>query len=102
MTRIIVIIALAIGLPAATCNPTPPAPTPIPTPASEGDAGTSDYVYEQACASLHRAECDEGSDPHCASALKNGAAITPVPIKCLTAAWTKSQVRACGPFVKCP
>lgn len=77
--------------PVADAGP-PPAPVDASTPAVA------------ACANLAALGCPEGAAATCAPTIDHVLAVklTPLNVACLTSAKSKTAVRACGPFVRCP
>lgn len=104
---------------AATCQtgPFPPQPNPDPVPfppepmggaapvvvADAGPAFDTDPSVRAACDNLAALHCVEGM-VGCYRVLQRAldTRVTLVPLACLVGASSKSDVRACGPFVACP
>lgn len=70
---------------------------PSPLVATSGD------IYVDACASLARAGCLEGTSTNCSDVLRRADTerFVDFHVTCLVAARSKSAVRDCGPEVEC-
>ncbi len=106
---------LALALVALTSCP-PPAPpldppdvtSPDASAAPEGgpeaiDSAFLGDVYDRACATLNRVQCNEGAYPQCAEIMRAAASRRLVDFHpaCVTPCKTRVCVRACGREIQC-